>query len=92
MQRMDAAKAQSQLSKLMNAAQEEPVILEQQDGPAALLVSVSDFEELQAFKNGKLRALIDEGYDDLDKGRIVDGEEAFDRVLRSLEIGVTKTR
>ena len=78
MHRMAAREAKTHFGALLDAAQREPVTIEKHGRAVAVMLSAEDFQEYEALKLARLRGEIQIGLDDLDAGRIVDGEAAFE--------------
>lgn len=80
MRSIAALEAKNRFGALLDAAQREPVTIEKHGRPVAVLVSATDYDELQAMKLERLRAEIQKGLDDIAAGRVVDGKVAFRRL------------
>ncbi len=85
MRTMAALDAKNRFGELLDAAQREPVTIEKHGRPVAVMLSAQDYEDLQSLKLLTLRAEIRKGLDDIEAGRTVDGNAAFEAVRQRLE-------
>jgi len=85
MRSIAALEAKNRFGALLDAAQREPVTIEKHGRPVAVLVSATDYEELQVMKLERLRAEIQKGLDAEAAGRVVDGKKVFRRLLERLK-------
>lgn len=77
MRRMAALDAKNRFGALLDAAQREPVTIEKHGRPVAVVLSIEDYNEHDAWKLDRLRAELRKGLKDLDRGRLIDGARAF---------------
>ena len=70
MQKFAATEAKDQWGLLTETALREPVTITRHGRPALIVTSVQDYQALQRLKYHQLRADIQEGMDDLNKGRL----------------------
>ena len=87
MKKMAALEAKNRFGELIDTAQREPVTIEKHGRPVAVVMSTEEFEQFEALKLERLKALIQEGLDDIEAGRVVDGEEAFREIREKLNSG-----
>ncbi|MCW5698452.1 MAG: type II toxin-antitoxin system Phd/YefM family antitoxin [Rhodospirillales bacterium] len=85
MHTMAALEAKNRFGELLDTAQREPVTIEKHGRPVAVMLSAQDYRELEALKLAALRAEIRKGLDDIEAGRTVDGDAAFQAVKERLE-------
>ena len=81
MKTIPAAEAKNRFGELLDAAQKDPVMIEKHGRPVAVVISAEDFEQVQAMKLERLKALIQEGINSVEAGSVIDGKEAI-RMLR----------
>jgi prevent-host-death family protein len=62
-----------------NKAQKEPIGTNKNGRPVAVMVSASEYEELQFLKEQWLKLELQKGLDDLQAGRIKNGQDVMDR-------------
>jgi len=85
MRTMAALEAKNRFGELLDAAQREPVTIEKHGRPVAVMVSAQDYQDLETLKLMSLRTEIRKGLDDIEAGRTVDGDAAFQAVRKRLE-------
>lgn len=84
MRTMAALEAKNRFGELLDTAQREPVTIEKHGRPVAVMLSAHDFAELDALRLKSLRAEIRKGLDDVEAGKTVDGEAAFQELRERL--------
>lgn len=77
MKKMASGEAKNRFGELLDAAQHEPVTIEKHGRPVAVMVSVQDFDDIEAMKLELLRAKVRRGVADAEAGRVTDGEAVF---------------
>jgi len=77
MKRLNATHAKREFGDLLIKAQTEPVSIIKNGKPIAVLVSDKEFHELEAFREEAIRFAINEGIEDIAKGRIHDHDDIF---------------
>jgi prevent-host-death family protein len=82
---VSALEAKTRFGELLDTAQREPVTIEKHGRAVAVVLSAQDYAELEALKLAALRADIRQGLDDIDAGRTVDGDAAFDAIQARLD-------
>ena len=74
MQTLTANDAKRNFGELLMSAQREPVKISKNSKDAVVVMSVKDFEELEAMKANYLKHCFNSAKRDLDKGNLVDGD------------------
>lgn len=74
MQTLTANDAKRHFGELLLNAQREPVKISKNSKDAVVVMSVKDFEELEAMKADYLKHCFDSAKGDLNKGNLVDGD------------------
>ena len=75
MQTLTANDAKRNFGELLMSAQREPVKISKNSKDAVVVMSVKDFEELEAMKAEYLRHCFAVGKQDLENDQAVDGED-----------------
>lgn len=75
MQTLTANDAKRNFGELLLSAQREPVKISKNSKDAVVVMSVKDYEELEAMKAEYLRHCFESAQKELAKGKIVDGED-----------------
>lgn len=74
MQTLTANDAKRHFGELLLNAQREPVKISKNSKDAVVVMSVKDFEELEAMKADYLKHCFESAKEDLNKGNLVDGD------------------
>jgi len=75
----NASDAKREFGEMLLKAQKEPVGINKNGKPVAVMVSASEYQELQLLKEQWLKSELQKGLDDLHAGRIKDGQDVIDR-------------
>lgn len=84
MEHWSASDAKREFGEVLMKVQKEPVGISRNGKPVAVMVSASEYEELQALKEAWLRAGLQKGMDSRSEGRVVDGKTAVARLKRQV--------
>ena len=76
MQSMSAHDAKARFGQLLDTARREPVTIEKHGRPVAVMLSKEEFDELEGMKLERLRAMVQEGIDDIERGDFVEVDAA----------------
>ncbi len=83
MEALTANEAKSQFGDMLLKAQRAPVQINKNGKPIAVIMSMDDYEGMEALKLGLLQSRVAKAKADLESGNFIDGESFFD----SLEAG-----
>lgn len=83
MHRLTANEAKTQFGELLLKAQREPVQISRNGKPVAVVISIEDYEHMEALKRQLLQEKLHRAQQDIAAGNIVDGD-AFFAHLRDL--------
>jgi prevent-host-death family protein len=75
----NASDAKREFGEILLKAQKEPVGINKNGKPVAVMVSASEYKELQFLKEQWLKSELQKGLDDLHAGRIKNGQDVMDR-------------
>ncbi len=75
----NASDAKREFGELLLKAQKEPVGINKNGKPVAVIVSVSEYQELQFLKELWLKGELQKGFDDLQAGRVENGPDVMAR-------------
>ncbi|GGB01917.1 type II toxin-antitoxin system Phd/YefM family antitoxin [Agarivorans gilvus] len=75
MQTLTANDAKRNFGELLLSAQREPVKISKNSKDAVVVMSIKDFEELEAMKADYLKHCFEAAKQDLAQGNVVDGED-----------------
>lgn len=81
MHTLTANEAKTQFGDMLLKVQREPVQISRNGKPVAVVLSVEDYQQLEAMKLQLLQAKIQRGRNQSDKGQTVDGDEFFDALM-----------
>ena len=76
MKNISANEAKSHFGQLLDTARREPVTIEKHGRPVAVILSTEDYNELEQIKLEHLRAEMQVGIDQLDRGESIEVDEA----------------
>jgi len=84
MSALSASDAKREFGDLLLKAQKEPVKINKNGKPVAVVVSVTEYEQLEACRDEYLRAEIEQGIADLEAGNVSDGIEVLKRLRKRI--------
>ena len=82
MERLNATDAKREFGELLLKAQKEPVGINKNGKPVAVVVSASEYEDFQSLKEEWLKIELQKGLDDVHTGRVQDGKAVMDRLRK----------
>lgn len=80
METMNATDAKREFGEVLLKAQKEPVAINKNGKPVAVIVSATEYEELISLNEEWLKAQLQRGMDDLQAGRVADGRDVMKRL------------
>ena len=84
MEILNASDAKREFGEMLLKAQKEPVGINKNGKPVAVMVSASEYEELKSLKEQWLKMELQKGMEDLQAGRVKDGRSVIDRQRKRL--------
>ena len=81
MQTMTANEAKTRFGELLIDAQREAVQISKNGKPVAVMMSLEDYEQLEAMKMEMLQAKVSEAILDIEAGRVEDGESFMQSLM-----------
>ncbi|MDF2867716.1 MAG: prevent-host-death family protein [Gammaproteobacteria bacterium] len=81
MESLSANEAKTHFGDLLLKVQREPVQINRNGKPVAVVLSVDDYLNLEALKMQQLKARVEQAKEDVIAGRTVDGNTFFDNLL-----------
>lgn len=75
MQTLTANDAKRNFGELLLSAQREPVKISKNSKDAVVVMSIKDFEEIEAMKADYLKHCFESAQEDLDNNKVVDGND-----------------
>ena len=85
MEMLNASDAKREFGEMLLKSQHAPVGINKNGKPVAVVVSIKEYEELELLKVYKLKMLLQEGINDLQSGKISDGNEVFKRLRKRIQ-------
>ena len=82
METLNATDAKREFGVVLLKAQKEPVAINKNGKPVAVMVSADEYETLYALKAEYLKAELQKGMDDVQSGRITQGKEVIKRLRK----------
>lgn len=77
MEILNATDAKRDFGEMLLKAQKEPVGINKNGKPVAVVISSSDYEYFESLHNKWLKAEIKKGADDIAAGRVIDGKSVI---------------
>ncbi len=84
MEILNATDAKREFGEVLLKAQSMPVGINKNGKPVAVVVSASEYEELEALREEWLRAELKKGMGNLQSGRVTDGKSVIDRLRKRI--------
>jgi prevent-host-death family protein len=84
MSALSASDAKREFGDVLLKAQKAPVRINKNGKPVAVVVSATEYEQLEAYREKHLQTEIDEGIADLEAGNVSDGVEVFKRLRKRI--------
>ncbi|ELQ6217293.1 type II toxin-antitoxin system Phd/YefM family antitoxin [Cronobacter dublinensis] len=81
MQTLTANEAKTQFGNLLLMAQREPVQINRNGKPVAVVISAQEYAEIDALKRQLLQAKLERAKQDIDYGRLTDGDDYFRQLM-----------
>ena len=82
METLNATDAKREFGVVLLKAQKEPVAINKNGKPVAVMVSADEYETLYALKVEYLKAELQKGMDDVQAGRVTEGKEVIKRLRK----------
>ena len=76
MKSVSAHEAKARFGQLLDAARVDPVTIERHGRPVAVLVSIEEYDSIEAMKLERLRAEVERGVDAIERGDFTEYDEA----------------
>ncbi len=84
METLNASDAKREFGELLLKVQSAPVGINKNGKPVAVVVSVSEYQQLKAIKEENLKQLLQAGLDDLQAGKVSDGKAVINRLRQRI--------
>ena len=81
MQAMSANEAKTQFGEVLLKAQRSPVQINKHGKPVAVMISIEDYENLEALKLKWLQMRASKADEQISNGHLIDGETVFKELL-----------
>ena len=77
---LNASDAKREFGEMLIHAQHGPVGINRNGKPVAVVISASEYAQLEALKEAHLKQSIEEGIADLQAGKVSDGQSVIDKL------------
>lgn len=84
MKTMNATDAKREFGEVLLKAQKEPVAINKNGKPVAVMISTADFEDFVSLQEKHLMEELQKGMDDIQAGRVTDGVEVMKLLRKNL--------
>jgi prevent-host-death family protein len=78
METLNATEAKREFGDLLIRAQHEPIGINKNGKPIAVIVSAQEYNEIEEYKEYLLKRELQKGLDDYHNGRVRSGRDVFD--------------
>ena len=85
MDSINSTDAKKSFSDVVLKVQQAPVWITRHDKPVAVVMSATEFREIQALKEKVLQMELNKGLDSLKAGRVIDGLEAINTLMQTID-------
>lgn len=85
MKTMPAGEAKNKFGVLMDTVQREPVAISKKGRTAAIVLPVHEYEKYKEMKLERLRQEIKIGLEQIEQGKVSDGESFFDELSEEMD-------
>jgi len=79
---LNASEAKREFGDVLLKAQKAPVKINKNGKPVAVVISASEYEQLEALRDDHLKAEISEGSADLEAGNVTNGIDVLKRLRK----------
>ena len=86
MENINASDAKREFGELLLKAQQAPVGISRNGKPVAVMVSVDQYQQLESFREERLKAMLESGIAELAEGKVRDGRAVIKK-LRDIADG-----
>ncbi len=84
MEKLNASDAKREFGEMLIKVQRGPIGINKNGKPIAVVVSATEYEQLEALKEKHLQAAIQEGIDDLQAGKVTDGKTVISTLRKRI--------
>ena len=84
MEILSASDAKREFGEVLLKAQHGPVGINKNGKPVAVMVSAAEYAELDSLRTKLLQQEIDQGLEDIQAGRVIDGKEVMQRLRKKV--------
>ena len=84
MESLNASDAKREFGELLIKAQRGPVGINKNGKPVAVMISAIEYAQIEVVRERMLKEALQEGINDLNAGRVVEGESLFQQLREKL--------
>ena len=85
MEILNASDAKREFGEVLLKVQKEPVGINRNGKPVAVMISTLEFEQLQALKEEHLKTELQKGMASLEKGEVIEGKAVINDLRKRIE-------
>ena len=85
MEILNASDAKREFGEVLLKVQKEPVGINRNGKPVAVMISTLEFEQLQALKEEHLKTELQKGMASLEKGEVIEGDTVINDLRKRIE-------
>lgn len=84
MERLNASDAKREFGEMLIKVQRGPIGINKNGKPIAVVISATEYEQLEALKAKQLQAAIQEGIYDLQAGKVTEGKTVINHLRKRI--------
>ena len=81
METFSSVEAKNAFGDVVMKAQKEPVCISKNGKPAAVIISIQEYEDIQTLREKFLHQRLDQGLKAIQEGRVIDGDDVFKELM-----------
>ena len=78
-------RCQKSFSDAVLKVQQEPVWITRHDKALAVVMSAKEYQEIQALKERLLKMELEKGFDSLQSGKVIDGQDTINKLMQTID-------
>ncbi len=78
---MSSVEAKNTFGEVVMKAQKEPICISKNGKPAAVMISMQEYEAMQSLRKKLLHKQLDEGLKALENGHVLNGDDVFKELI-----------
>lgn len=84
MESLNASEAKREFGEVLMKAQQHPIGINRNGKPVAVVVSATEYKEIETMRNAALKHALQQGMDDVNAGHCVDGKDLIAKLRQRI--------